>query len=252
METENTQIETQLKSITQSITCKSCGKLHSIQCYPIINFQQASKEFIESVFSLDLFKVKCDCGAETIVQYNTVIIDMYKKYIVYMYLNGSEEEFYKEILPALEKMFAQNENYKKAYNELKHTRLVTSINNLLEKLLIFDYDLDDRVIEFIKFSIASNDKFKNDKIVNLYFDKLDNTNLIFTAISSDQNNVPKSIGIDISYYNTILENTKLNTIEDKPFVNVCPQYVINYFENLPKDQKTNQNANNKTQQNKAE
>ena len=212
-------------SIKQTVTCKKCGKLHTIECYPIINFQSVNKEFIDKVFSLELFKVKCDCGAETIVQYDTVIIDMYKKYIIYLFMNGKDEDFYKNIQPALDQMFTKNEEYKKAYESLKHTRLVNSINDMLEKLLIFDYDLDDKVIEIVKFSLFNNEKFKNDNIALLYFDKLDNTNLIFTAISSDKNVVPKSIGIDIAYYNKILDETKLNDYKEIPFMKIDYNFV---------------------------
>ena len=237
----------QNKFITQTVTCKNCGKLHEIKCYPIINFQSESKEFVESVFSLDLFKVTCDCGAETIVAYDTVIVDMYKKYIIYLYTSGDDKVFYESVEPALIKMFNENEKYKEVYNTLKHTRLVKSINELLEKLLIFDYDLEDKIIECIKLSLFKNEKVQADKINMIYFDKLDGKNILFTLISEDKNIQPKLIGIDIDYYNTIIDKFKnFDLNNDKPFIKIDGNYILDL---ITKYDKQSQDIN--TQENKS-
>lgn len=236
----------QNKFINQSVACKNCGKLHEIKCYPIINFQSASDEFIKSVFSLELFKITCDCGAETIVSYDTVIIDMYKKYIVYLYSSGDIKSFYDSILPALEKMFSDNEKYKEIYNNLNHTRLVTSINEMLEKLLIFDYDLEDTYIECIKLSLYKNEKIKEDNIQMIFFDKLDGKNLLFTLISNDSNVEPKMVGIDIEYYNNIIDafNKIENNKNTMPFVKIDSEYIFNIINKYSGQDNLNNDTNN--------
>ena len=219
------------KFVNQTVTCKNCGKLHEVKCYPIINFQSEDEEFVKSVFSLELFKVTCDCGAETIISYDTVIVDMYKKYIIYLYTSGDDESFYNSIEPSLEKMFTENEKCKQAYDSLVHTRLVKSMNEMLEKLLIFDYDLEDTIIECVKLSIFKNEKVQEDKIKMIYFDKLDGKNLLFTVISEDPNIAPKMIGIDIEYYNNIIDNfKKIDTNEHKPFMKIDAAYILSLIE----------------------
>ena len=231
----------QNKFVMQTVTCKNCGKLHEIKCYPIINFQSASEEFINSVFSLELFKFHCDCGAETIVSYDTVIVDMYKKYIIYLYTSGSDESFYKEVGPVLDKMFSENEKYKEIYSTLKHTRLVKSINELLEKLLIFDYDLEDTIIECIKLSLFKNQKLQDDKVQMIYFDKLDGKNLLFTVISENPEVPPKIIGIDIEYYNTIIDTYKkiesASSDTNASFAKINTEYILDLITKFEETQK---------------
>jgi hypothetical protein len=239
-----------IKPLQQSITCKNCGKIHTIDCYPIINLQSSTAEFIQQVFNLDLFKVKCDCGTETIVQYNTVIVDMYKKYIIYMFIAENKDIFYENIKPGLTKLFTENEQYKEVFNSLNNTRLVCSINDLLEKMLIYDYDLDDQIIECIKLSLLEDKRFIDKNISKIYFEKIDKSNLIFSALSSDENSQPQNVGIDIEYYNITLEKYKKYTNDNKPkeFELVDLNYIISVLEksNIPtENSENNDNIDNK-------
>lgn len=222
----------EIKPLQQSITCKKCGKIHTIDCYPIINLQSSTAEFIKKIFNLELFKITCDCGTETIVQYNTVIVDMYKKYIIYMFIAENKDIFYDNIKPGLVKLFEENEQYKEIFNTLNNTRLVCSLNDLIEKMLIYDYDLDDQIIECIKLSLLEDKRFIDKNIAKIFFEKIDKSNLIFSALSNDENIQPQSVGIDIEYYNITLEKYKKYTNNNKPkeFELVDLNYIVSTLE----------------------
>jgi hypothetical protein len=224
----------EITPIQQAITCKKCGKVHNLDCYPIINLQNIDKNFIEKLFTLELFKVKCDCGFETIVQYNTVIVDMFKKYIIYLFVAEDKNIFYENIKPGLIKLFSENEEYKNIFNSLNHTRLVCSVNDLLEKLLIFDYDLNDEIIECIKLTLLKDQRFIDKKYSKIYFEKIDKSNLIFSALSEDENIPPQNIGLDIEYYNNTLDKYKTYTENHKlnDFELVDINYIVNILENV--------------------
>ena len=235
----------EIKPIQQVITCKNCGKIHSLDCYPIINFQSVDKEFLDKVFSLELFKIHCDCGATTITQYNTILVDMFKKYIVYLFVSDTPEKFYEEVKPAISNMFTENEQYKEIYGELAHTRLVCSINDMLEKLLIFDYDLNDEIVESIKLTLLNNKEIQDEKISKIYFDKIENTNLLFTLLSDDPNIQPKNIAIEIKYYNSILDKYKqyFNDFTKDEFALIDLKYVADKINTITENKNDTEDIN---------
>jgi len=183
--------------------CPNCKNKFKIAVYPMINLQSENYLY-EDLFSLDLFNVKCSaCKKTTLIQYNTLIVDMYKKYIVYLLIDKSVN------LETLVTGLKQNPEYSKVFEDLKYTRLVGSLNEMLEKLLIFDYDLNDKVIEVLKLGLYSNNRLDKEKYPNICFNKLEKENLIFTCFCAGNNKVqPIDITVNIKFYNLMID--KLN------------------------------------------
>jgi hypothetical protein len=175
----------------------------NINIYPVINLQ-SDVEIYNDLFSLELFKIVCPkCKKVTVVQYDTFVVDMYKKYMIYMCIEQNINEVNKEeLINSLKK----NPEYKQAWNELKHTRIVTSLNELLEKLLIFDYDLNDKVMEVLKLALYEKDRLDKDVYTSICFNKIERESLIFSCFNVNDNSVqPIDIAIDIKYYNLMID-----------------------------------------------
>ena len=72
-------------------TCPHCKNKFEISVYPVINLQEDT-ELYEDLFSLELFKVECgNCKKITMVEYNLLVVDMYKKYIIYLTADSSQD-----------------------------------------------------------------------------------------------------------------------------------------------------------------
>lgn len=214
-----------MQELKYEYICSKCGKKIIINTYPMINLQ-SDKELYEDLFSLNLFKVRCShCGEESMIQYDTLVVDMYKKYMIYLFLSDSVENFYKYIHEFI-KSFKSNGEQLKVWEELKHTRLVISLNEMLEKLLIFDYDLDDRVIEVLKRGLYQKNRIDENEYESIRFNKLEGENLIFTCFNSKDNFIqPIEIAVDIKYYNILVDSLGgLQNIKNEDFALINKQW----------------------------
>jgi hypothetical protein len=182
-------------------TCPHCKHEFNIDIYPVINLQ-SDTEIYNDLFSLDLFRIECEqCKKITLITYNTLVVDMYKKYIIYLTSDTSKE---------IEKLNVMN-NYKDIISDLKYTRSVNSLNELAEKLYIFDYDLNDKIIEYLKYGLKNNSTLEADKYTDIRFNKLEKEELIFTCFNMEDSTVnPKDIAVNIKYYNEAIDEFKYN------------------------------------------
>jgi len=180
--------------------CPHCKQELQINTYPVINLQ-TDKELYNDLFSLNLFKINCpNCKKTTVIQYDCLVVDMFKKYIVYLYISNNLDEFNKNIDKLVE-------SHKNIISELKHTRVVTSLNQLLEKMLIFDYDLNDKIIEIMKLGMYNKERLDSEIYKNICFNKIEKDKLIFTCFNINDNKVqPIDISVDIKYYNIIIDS----------------------------------------------
>lgn len=197
--------------------CQYCDHEITFNAYPVINLQ--SDHFLyHDLFSLDLFKIKCpNCNKTTLVTYDLIVIDMYKKYMVYLCSSKMLNEFFNSVDSVIKKL-CMDQEFQKAFDEVKYLRVVTNLNELLDKLLIYDYDLNDKVIELIKYSLHKYDKIDKTEYPNICFDKLERDKLAFTCLGRNNSEIqPISINIDFKYYNSIIDSLKGLPEEKKEF-----------------------------------
>jgi hypothetical protein len=196
--------------VKQNIICTGCHKELIIDTYPVINLQE-NHEMLNDVFSLELFKIECPkCKKVTLIQYDTIIVDMYKKYIVYLCHNNKmlDKQLLKDTVDKIPE-------FNTCSKDLKNTRVVNSVNQLLEKLLIFDYDLNDKIIETLKYLVFSSNVEAFKDYTEIRFEKLDQTSLIFGCFNLENSTVqPKNIAIDIANYNNIIDSFDKSLLEN--------------------------------------
>lgn len=186
-------------------TCPHCKNKFEVTVYPVINLQEDA-ELYEDLFSLELFKIECEhCKKVTMIEYNLLVVDMYKKYIIYLYkdnldeFNTTKENFFISL--------QSNEKFKSVLDELKYTRVVTSLSELLEKLLIFDYDLNDKVINKLKDELFLQKAIDNEKYTNLNFEKIEKDKLVFTCYNINTVEIPLAqLSVNFNYYNQIIDS----------------------------------------------
>lgn len=195
-------------------TCPNCKHKQRINIYPIINLQ-TDKDLYEDLFNLNLFKITCNkCKKTTIIQYDCIVVDMFKKYIIYLFTSDNLQKFNANIDQYISNI-KSNPQYNDIFNNLSKTRVVTSLNQLLEKMLIFDYDLNDKIIEIMKLGLYNKDRLNKDIYSTICFNKIENDKLIFTCFNMLDTKVqPIDISVDIKYYNIVIDSIGGKTPEE--------------------------------------
>lgn len=223
-------MENKIISFDKISKCSHCGKDLHFKLYPIFNLQDLTEEEFTNLFELKTFKIECEqCKKTTVVQYDTIVVDMYKKYIIYVYTSGSINSFKTSTADVISKMFKLDEKMTESFKTIKNFRIVTNLNDMLEKMLIFDYDLDDRVIECVKYQAIKTYLDKNiGTNYKLYFNKIDKTDLVFTAIQNDTNNkkTPIILSAPLEYYNFFIDNTNIKKLDNSEFTLINTEWML--------------------------
>ena len=135
---------------TTKVTCPKCGKEHDFAIWSSINVT-LEPNMKEEVLSRKAFTFECpDCKEKTLYTYDFLYHDMEQKIMIY-HVTTNEA-----MVQAMEG-FAQMTNVGVDDGILNgpevegyRKRIVRSLNDLREKIFIFDAGLDDRVVEIFK------------------------------------------------------------------------------------------------------
>ena len=137
------------KTKIMPVTCPSCGKDSDFTVWESIN-TMLDPEMKAKVRDGSAFTFECPhCGAKVQVEYDCLYHQMEDRMMIhYASSDQSAEDLYKfftGVVPS--DMFTE---FRKGGYLI---RIVRSMNQLLEKLMIFDHGLDDRMIEICKLFI---------------------------------------------------------------------------------------------------
>ena len=135
---------------TTKITCPKCEKEHDFAIWSSINVT-LDPDQKEAVLNRKAFTFECpDCKERTLYTYDFLYHDMEQKIMIY-HVTTNEA-----MVQAMEG-FAQMKNLEGGDGILDgpevegyRKRIVRSLNELREKIFIFDAGLDDRVVEIFK------------------------------------------------------------------------------------------------------
>lgn len=188
------------------VSCQQCKEEFEFKIYPLINLQK-DKDLYEPLFSLDIFKHKCEkCGHLNIIQYDMMVVDSYKNYMIYLFSPERMNIFKDSVNNYISNLEKTNPEGFKVFNEsIKHTRVVNTINDLKEKLLIFDYDLNDKIIELVKRGLYENKLINEQEFPYIMFNILERDTLSFICIGQDSEKSIKEVGVNINFYNKLVD-----------------------------------------------
>ncbi len=190
-------VSSEMENKKYTVKCPECGANVEISRPAIINVQN-DPGYKEKILSGQLFHEKCPkCGQELQVVSRTTYHDMEKRIMIYFRPITSQEELksfdYEAIRSAIEDNFTAP-NY--------GIRVVTTVNELMEKIKIAEFGLNDGVIEiakFVYFDIFTK-QFEGTGVVNIYYERRDDKDaLIFFCDDSKT----RSIMIDPDVYASI-------------------------------------------------
>lgn len=154
----------------QSIRCPKCGQLKSMTVWQSVRAEDADLKGDILKRKLNIFE--CDiCGAQALYPEPLLYTDDEQKLMItFVACNDKKQR---------DKMYEQVRETSRKSGELKNLegynlRFVCDYNDFMEKILIFDSGLNDKVIEFIKLMILSQEPEKAAKRRVMYGRQADN------------------------------------------------------------------------------
>jgi len=175
----------------EKVTCPSCHHEGDFELWDSIN-TALDPEMKEKVLNQSIFLYTCpSCGETFRLNYSTLYHQMEDLVMIYLVPESEVEKTYE--------MF-YGENALADYRTEKYLyRIVTSANQLVEKIQIFDAGKDDRVMELVKL-LATDSILKNDP--DIEFDELrfavddDGTNIL---VIINKGEITGAVDIDNMY-----------------------------------------------------
>ncbi|MGN0710582.1 MAG: CpXC domain-containing protein [Anaerovoracaceae bacterium] len=148
------------------VECPECGNKQEFMTWQNI-IGDIDVEIKEKVLNGELFVFTCkECGKKFPITYPCLYHDMTKKLLVYLTPDEkSVEEMNKVLLDSAE-------TYEIQKRQGYIYRAVRTVNELAEKIMIHDMQLDDRVIEIIKMLIlfkSGNEGMDIDTIAGMFY-----------------------------------------------------------------------------------
>ena len=132
------------KILQRTVPCGSCGKSFEATVFESINTDYAP-DVPEQILNGNIFRKKCPrCGATTNVEYDVLYHDLKNGTMVWV-LQDKMPDYHEKVAIA-----------KKMFSPYKHTRIVSNIAQLREKILCIENGLDDRVVEMYKMLALGN------------------------------------------------------------------------------------------------
>ncbi len=134
---------------TENVKCPHCGKTSEFTVWDSIN-TDIDPDMEKAVRDRSAFLFHCpECGDETYFDYGFLYHNMTSKIMIQY---ADSDEMAEEFLDAI-KESENMEMLEDIVNNDYTVRVVRSRNRLIEKLMIFDAGLDDRIIEIYKFMV---------------------------------------------------------------------------------------------------
>ncbi len=145
----------------KKVSCPQCSHDNEVKIFKTVN-ATTDPQFREALLAGKLFGYRCEeCGYEAALRYPMLYNDMKNRFMIYY-------------IPEIEREKVTDEALEKEYADLNDItrRVVSSFNELKEKIHIFESGLDDRAVEIAK--VALNDvveKRTGEKVSGGFFSK---------------------------------------------------------------------------------
>ncbi len=152
--------ETSTRYNTEELKCPKCGRVHRVRKYSLINVTE-KPAMKEDILKNRIFHFMCEeCALDAPLTYDCLYLDSKKKLAVRLVTEETKDEPVEA--PGCPKGSTR--------------RIVDNINDLKEKIMIRDKQLDDRVIELVKIGYLRqmNRELEEDTLYNILFDYHDN------------------------------------------------------------------------------
>ena len=159
----------------EKLTCPYCNKTSTVDVYQTVNVT-IDPELREKVFNKELFTFTCPlCGKQAILDMPLLYNDMDKQFLIQM---CPSEEYAKGFCINNHGIDAMPKWAKDGYR----FRAVVGLNDLKEKILVFEAGLNDIAVDLFKHLMLSSDNAEFDKV---FFTRIENDKLVFEGYKTE-------------------------------------------------------------------
>lgn len=131
------------RKITKEIACPHCNASVDTELWSSINVTHDPAARVR-IMDESLFSWRCpECGYQAKLLYPCLYHDMDRKFMIYLIPELTQNSLFD---PLVEKQFPELADIRK--------RLVTDLNAMKEKVLLFEAGLDDKAIELTKLALS--------------------------------------------------------------------------------------------------
>ncbi len=180
----------------------TCGHEFETKLWDSLNVTE-SKELKGKLLSGEINQVQCpECQKKSYIEKSLLYHDMDQRLWVQM-LPPTERSKWPELQEEYEEEIKKNSGIKKY-----HFRLAFGREELLEKVRIFDANLDDRIIELLKVRILNEDEtLKAVSDAKVFFSRyVAQEEELHFSVTSQEKNISQTLVIAFQHYNDIRES----------------------------------------------
>lgn len=197
------------KIIEEKVICPKCGKEQIVKRYESVNvtLEPELKEVIKSGY---FFAFTCEeCGVKIPMLYSCLYHDMENKKMVWLVPNCSDEQV--EEINQINSNQDMVEDLSYGYDN----RIVKNADSFREKIVIWDEDLDDRIIEILKVIYISKmeEELKTRKLVNVLFEVMKESYVLLFIFEEGD---PGMIPLDMDMYRNIVDSYMIRVRDNTP------------------------------------
>ena len=203
----------------EKLTCPSCHHDGDFEVWDSIN-TVLDPEMKENVLNQSIFLYTCpNCGETFRLNYPILYHQMEDLVMIYLVPESEVEKTYE--------IFYEKNALADFHTEKYLNRIVTSANQLIEKIKIFDAGKDDRIIELVKL-LAADSILKNNPAID--FDELrfavddDGTNILIIINKSE---ITGAIDIDNMYEFASSHCTDFKDLRDDEDIVINREWILN-------------------------
>lgn len=196
----------------QSVRCPKCGQLNDVTVWNSITVKDSS-DLKEDLLKGKVNIFRCPACSYTAIMPSPLLYHDEDKKLMISF-SPSDDTVQKE------KLYNEVKTSSRESGELKrfdgyNLRFVTDYNALLEKILIFDLGMNDKVIEVIKLMILSQEVDKSEQRT-CRFGKMNGDNLEFMVHDSIENQIYTS-QVPKATYDTLWTNLRNSGVKPYSF-----------------------------------
>lgn len=193
----------------KKIKCPVCGAEQEVTVWESVNVSEAP-DLKADILSRKVNIFECsECSAAALVPAMLLYTDEQKKLMIYFAPCREDEK--KNVYSELVKNTKEEIKTLDKYN----LRFVTDYNDFMEKILIYDNALDDKVIEFLKMLVLMQEPEKAEFRKAMY-GKTENGYIEFMITDSKEKQV-YTTHIDMSTYDNLKNELKASGVKEYSF-----------------------------------
>lgn len=196
-----------LQQIIKKINCPNCSVENEVILWEKVNVDM-NPDLKEKLFTEKINNLVCNkCGFVSRIDIPFYYNDAKAKFFIYLVPEFPIDKKEEDLL--LANLRSQTLNIlDSGYNNRK--RIVFEYYNMLEKILIFDAKLDDRVVEGCKILARTQLKLMEGRAA---FNKIENNELEFNFFEKEEKEAAKSFSVPKAMYDEIAEIINKKDIE---------------------------------------